>query len=231
MSDLTETAEETTSEVPAWTAQLPDDYKNDPDFTGHAKLGDLAKNYKELKGKAEKSVEIPGDEASDEERTAFFTRLGRPEKAEDYEFETPTLPEGMAVSDDLVQGFRGKAHSLGLNKGQAQALYNWFNEASAGLYNTHQGTLKQQTEKASKELKEEWGTEHKANLTLAERAAKHYGFEDFKGMSNADKKACLKIAQAVGEATFISGSTPSGNGSNDLNTIYTTMQDMPDRVD
>ena len=239
MSDLTtETTEEQTTEeaqaeeskTPPWTAQLPDDYKDDPDFTGHAKLGDLAKNYKELKAKAEKSIEVPGENATDEEQAAFYNKLGRPEKAEDYEFKTSDIPDGLTLSDDLVQGFRGKAHSLGLNKGQAQVLFNWYMETSVGLYNAHKGTLKQESEKQTKALKEEWGNEYKPNMTLAERAAKKFGFEDFKGMSNADKKACLEIAKAVGEANLIIGdSRPGSAGGVDLNKRYPSMKDMKNR--
>src|ERR1700691_545729 len=95
----TKAAEPTTITVTAreWTASLPADLKDNKAFSSYKTIGDLAKDHlaladkvKEfdgLKAKLEDSIPKLPDDASDEERTIYFNALGRPEKAEEYEFD------------------------------------------------------------------------------------------------------------------------------------------------
>ncbi len=68
----------------------------------------------------------PAHDASEEERAAFFTAIGRPENAAEYDFPEIELPENFELDEDLQSMFREKAHELGLTAEQVRGLYEWF---------------------------------------------------------------------------------------------------------
>lgn len=71
-------------------------------------------------------VRMPGEEDGEEERNAFYAALGRPEGADGYALPEMELPEGYEVKGELLAGFKGKAHALGLTPQQVEGLYSWF---------------------------------------------------------------------------------------------------------
>jgi hypothetical protein len=54
----------------------------------------------------------------------WFKAAGRPEKADDYEFKRPTLPEDLPYDEEEEKNFRQWAHANGFNKKQAANLYD-----------------------------------------------------------------------------------------------------------
>ena len=90
------------AQAPAdWRSGLPEDIRNDPSLADIKDVGSMAKSYingQKLIGK--NRIALPGEGATDEEISAFHSQLGRPEKAEGYQFgERPTLPEGMEYDE------------------------------------------------------------------------------------------------------------------------------------
>ena len=90
-----------------WRAQLPDDLKENEAFTGFEKIGDFANAYlkkgktqSDLEGKLTNSIQLLKDDASDEDRATFFSKIGRPDKPEGYEFKKPDLPEGITYDEN-----------------------------------------------------------------------------------------------------------------------------------
>ncbi len=71
-------------------------------------------------------VRIPDDKDDEEQRSAFYAALGRPEIADGYQLPEMELPEGYEVKQALIAGFKEAAHSLGLTPPQVEGLYQWF---------------------------------------------------------------------------------------------------------
>src|SRR6185437_3686507 len=101
----------------------PDVAKQYPTLTKFKDLPSLAKSYAELEKSYGSSLRMPAPDAPQEERDAFYSKLGRPESPDKYEIK---FGEGVAVDDKLLGSFREAAHKLGLSQQQAQALGEWW---------------------------------------------------------------------------------------------------------
>lgn len=157
---------------PTWIEQLPEDMRGDESLYGHQKLGDFVKAHKALAAEREGSIKVPGENATDAERAAFLTALGRPESPDKYTFGKPEgLPEGLPYSTESEQAFKTYFHELGVPDKQAGALWTKYHEIAAQGFNAQQQAEKAATAKAIETLQSEWpGDNFKVNTELAHRA-------------------------------------------------------------
>jgi hypothetical protein len=126
-------------EHPTWTEQLPEAMRTEENykiFDQYEKLGDFTSDFikvkgdlsslsgerDELKGKVgtfeqqlAKMVAIPGEEATDEEKKAFYEKFGVPESIEGYGFEDLAKDE---LGKKALEGFKDAK----LNKSQAKKM-------------------------------------------------------------------------------------------------------------
>ena len=166
--------------APAWIAQLPDDLKGNEAFTGYKTIGDLAKDHLVVKGKA---TELEGklgtdyvpkltENATQEQRDAYYKAIGRPDKPEGYEFGKPdNWPEGVPYSTERETEFRQKAFEIGLPKDAAEAAVKWYNDRLVALHTEINTQREQEKQKAISEIKTEWGNKFDENAALAKRVA------------------------------------------------------------
>lgn len=166
--------------------------------------------------KAGRAVIVPKDDATPEERSAFFERLGRPADATGYEFE---VPEGSP--DGYADGARAKFHELGLTAAQAKALVEWNNEFAT----THatkaaesaEATRLADEQRQEQELKTEWGAAYDEKVGQAKTAAKAFGLDEaqldklegalgFSGLM----KFMQNLGARVGESGFHDGEGGTG---------------------
>ena len=102
---------------------------------GLGTIGDLGQSFIDLQGESasskeqmdtlnkqlENSIQKLGEDASDEDKAAFFNALGRPEEATGYDLKKPDLPEGLIYDEAMEGRFRDAAHKFGLSQAQAEA--------------------------------------------------------------------------------------------------------------
>lgn len=187
----------------------------------------LAKQAFEADKFAGSAVQVPKDDASAEDWDKFYAKIGRPEDASKYDFKPPeSMPKDAPYSEDLANGFREKAFSIGLSGKQAAELHDWFAVQQAEAMKTAQGTLASQTaasvEAANAALVEAWGERGgEAYNAQLEMAGRFFEAIDEKGtLGEALSKAGLlgpnrevlvpelAIAMAkAGAAIFTEGST------------------------
>ena len=161
--------------VETWKDGLDEGVRGEKSLEAIKDFGSLVKGYVEgQKMAGKKGLVVPGEGASDEERNAFFTAVGRPEKATDYKFEKAQLPDGM-VADEKMEGvFRDIAHKHGLNNAAASAIVSGINKYMIDGFNTNNKAT-EDNQKASVELlKKTWGKDYDANFKLAETAFKSF---------------------------------------------------------
>lgn len=151
-------------------AELPALVTEAPDFST------FVKNAVELKAYQGDSLRIPGPESTDEDRTAFHTKLaervpgvyympdpenpeqikalqrklGAPEDGNGYTF---TPPEGGDLDETMTAQYRGWANDLDMTQAQADGIYKKFNEYQLAAV----GALKQGHGEKITALKAEWG--------------------------------------------------------------------------
>ena len=96
----TETAVESSVDTGSsvdWKNALPDDVKTDPSLADIKDVGGLAKSYIHAqKMVGTDKISLPTENATPEEMSTFYDRLGRPKE---YEFSKAELPEGMDYNE------------------------------------------------------------------------------------------------------------------------------------
>ena len=138
-----------------------------------AKFGgtnDLAKAYVDLEAKfgSQNRIELPTQDSTDEDRAAFWNKLGRPETADAYT--DPPIPEDFAVKErpeEQLQDFHKLAHEQGLSDRQAAGLVEWWTKTTNQMHlDTLEGmrTASIETEAL---LKKEWADAYEQRVRMA----------------------------------------------------------------
>jgi len=189
MSEEVQATETQPAPAGDWKDSLSEDMKNNPSLSDIKDVDALAKGYVNAQGMIGRSVRIPGEDASDEARSDFYSslekvpgvyhvdeedkgklyeRLGRPQSAEGYEYD---LGEKSEVLDKAALGqYNQKFHEIGLSNSQAQELVSM--EIARSEQMTEQ--LQASRESGEAKLKEVWGPDYDARLHGAKEVARHY---------------------------------------------------------
>jgi hypothetical protein len=150
---------------------LPPDLKDNPAISGHTDLESLARehiNAQSLIGK--KGIIPPGENATPEEVSEFQVKLGKPEKAENYDFEGLTVPEGLPWDDGFALQMIDSMHRNGLTQAQLKGVLSDYMERQGTTWNEMQGTLQSNYEETVRDFQKRWGKAYQANVDLAQRA-------------------------------------------------------------
>jgi hypothetical protein len=173
------------NQAPGWIAQLPDDLKGNETFTGFKTIGELAKAHldntgkvTELEGKVANSIPKLSENATDEDKAAFRAALGVPESPDKYEFERPTMPDGIPYNEPLEQWFRNEAHKAGISGEAAKSLYNGFNNFSLAFLQSLEQQRTATLDAGMKALKEEWGGKFDEKVAIVKEVQKAIGLAD-----------------------------------------------------
>lgn len=163
------TSADTDTEIPAWISQLPEELRSNADsmkqFAKFKKIGDLAKSYSELESKLGSSLIKPGDDSTDEERSAFYEKLGRPKSADGYSF----------ANDENAKPFLELAFKNNLTEAQAKSLYESFNEMNQQIVKDQAQRIVQGAKETEDKLRAEYGSKYSEKLTMLERGIMAYG--------------------------------------------------------
>lgn len=150
-----------------WRAALPDDLKQNEALSGYQNIGEVAKDYLQLKEESANVIKKPGENATDEDRAAFQAQLnevlGVPDSIEGYEIQPPELPEGMVYDETLSNKMLETLHKAGAPKALAQELFNQFNQYHIDLHNEFQEYQTNKEAEQTQALKELWKDNFDAN--------------------------------------------------------------------
>lgn len=128
-------------------------------------------NLEKLKGaSAEELIKMPTDDAS---RNDMYSRLGRPEEADQY-----VLTDGEAdpeMSDSETKWLKEAMHKAGLSSSGAKEFYDGLIEHSREGAKASDEALAQEKESEMMELRKEYGTKFDERIELANRALKSAG--------------------------------------------------------
>lgn len=220
------------ADLPGWLAGVKQDYRDS--VKGFKTPTDLVTDYLETKSKLENAVFLPGEDADEQERVAFLSKLGVPETKDGYELQQPQdLPKGMEYDRETETWFRDKAHELGLSKNQAEQLYAEFNDRQVKAFTTTQAERERKRKETEEALREQYGDKYDTNMELARRAVRQLGTDDFDamlertGLTNdpAMVRFFVELGQRMGPDSVLSGGHGLGVPSTDPND--TGAWDMP----
>lgn len=203
----------TPSERPAWMSSLPDAYKESETFSQFKEPSQAWERFDKLLEAEGRSVAIPGETATDEERAAFYNKLGRPEKIEGYELKKPEkLPEGVPYSPEMITAFSNLAFEAGLSKAQAVKVHDWYYQSVVKGAEMQAKDDDKELSDSINSLKNEWkGDTYKTNEEIAIRGFKTFS-KDIKdaellletakvgSVKLGNHPAFLKLFHAIGKA-------------------------------
>jgi hypothetical protein len=196
--------------APEWLGGLPEELRGDATLSRYKSVEELARGHIETKRLATSKLAIPGEGAKPEEWGAVWDALGRPKAPTDYE-----IPVGEGGAEGpMAEAFRPLAHQLGLNKGQAKGLAEFFNAQTATL---QEGYYAKGAEEIAA-LKGELGAEYDGKVAAARAVYARLGFPpefadqlDQKVGSAGLLKGFIRLAEVTGEHG-LAGADGGGGG-------------------
>lgn len=188
---------------------IPDEYKDKSWAKSIDSMDSLLKqfdNAQSLIGK--KTIGVPAEDASPEEWKDFYTKMGRPEAADAYEFEPQAAPEGFEIPDDFKRSedeeklLKGIFHEAGLTKAQAKEVLKQTDKA---FFEKYQEQVKEyEAQKAARDtemvslFEKHFPGEKENAIAVAETMLKKYvpqGMED--EVRALDNKAMLALSSVL----------------------------------
>ena len=124
---------------------------------------EVGKYIKELQSFAGKKGDIPKPDATDEEWSEFYSKLGRPENIDGYDFTVGDEFRELVGEDSApffekaVEGFKEQAYSMGASSEKAEELVDWYLGMVAQEIEESNAAMKEADEAMDKELRGEWG--------------------------------------------------------------------------
>ena len=202
-------------QVPPWKMQLSDDLKANRNLDKFDGYTSLARSYLELEGKMGNMISVPGEEASDEERAAFYGKIGRPETADKYDLSLKDgIPEYLKNSlAGSEESFRKRLHKSGVPQSAAAEIYNWIQDELKIGDEAMASFQKSQLEASEKTLREEWKGDFDKNVVTMTEGLKRFANDDFvnfakqSGLANNAEfcRVFYRIGKAISEDGFIEG--------------------------
>lgn len=174
-----------------WKATLGDGYGQ------HEKLlaakgwkgpGDVLSGYGELeKLVGADKIALPGKDAKPEDWNPVWSKLGRPDKPEGYQF---TKPEGFdGYTDEFAGIYRDAAHKANLTGAQAAAMHDWFVGQALEQHKAAEAAQAKAQADLDATLTKEWGADKAKNTELARRGLERLG---------ASQEALASVEKAAG---------------------------------
>lgn len=169
----------------------------------------LLSSYRELRKNMDSSVRVPTPETSQEERQAFFQRLGTPESLEGYEVEEGT--------EEWATKAREAAHKAHLTKDQWTTLA----KAQKEMIQSQRQEWEKKLTSSQEESKSRYGDSYQEKVDKAKAAMEtlagknEFLAESFKGIDLRDTGA-LELFNMVGDM-MTDGTAPADGGTAETN--------------
>lgn len=170
------------------------------DHHGFENPGSVVKsfaNVQKLMGHpADRILKMPDDKSTPEQWNEYYTKLGRPAKAEDYK-----LPVPAGDSGEFAKTAANWMHKAGVPAGMATKLATEWNEFVAGNMKAAKTTNDAKIATENNELKTEWGGEYDKNFAVVDRALTEFGVtkEQMDGLRSVlGPKSAMKLFHKIG---------------------------------
>lgn len=205
-------------ETPWWNAvpeQPVRDFMEAKQYRDPATAAVALYNLNKLQNGAPDVVALPGKDADPKAWDSFYSKLGRPEKAEGYDLK---FGADVAVHDGALAVGKEIFHMLGAPPEKAQAAANKWNGFVAQQAQAQADAARAQNEQALTALQTQWGKDLDANKAAGQRvlqAMRKEGLteDDLAAVENSiGSAAVVKMLAIIGKRTA-EGTFSGGSGS------------------
>jgi len=173
-----------------WRDSLSVDLRNNPTLETIPDIETLAKNHINVqKLIGTEKIERPKEDWTPEQFSDFYTKLGRPAEAGDYDLDAIARPENLPWDDGFQDSMVSIMHEAGLSQTQVSKILSGYIESVGGQYTEATGEAQRSRETGIADLRSEWGKSFDSQVDLAKRAFRSGAgdaFEQVAGMMLAD---------------------------------------------
>ncbi len=204
---------------PTWQDSVAED--NRSGVSKFETVDSLAKGYIELERSMGGKVNLPGENATPEEKSAFYGKVGRPEDSKGYE--RPQLGEGEEYNEELMGSLTQAAFDAGVSKQQFSALAEKYIEMQTAEKVAKQEAddteYERHKDESDRVLHQVMGANYDKNIELSKRAYTEYASPELRAILDTDKYSSLKnepefinmwvkVAEKQMDDTLIKGDLP-----------------------
>ncbi|MGR3292488.1 MAG: hypothetical protein ACUZ9M_00565 [Candidatus Scalindua sp.] len=188
--------EETQTSTTSWKDGVEKELRFSKDGTDRlARFDDsdasvMATSYLRYENSQNDRVKIPTAESGDEEKSAFYNKMGRPERADGYTM--PELAEGQELDKELFNGWAAVAHESGMSDPQFTSLVNKYLELETQQRESELVEFNRYKEESIRKMHEEYGADYDKNIELSKRAYTEYANDALKELLETDKFISLR---------------------------------------
>ena len=174
----TETAQPTTpvatpaaQPTSSWKDSISEDFRNDPSIEKFTEIDALAKSYiNATKMIGQDKIVIPTKNSTQETWEEAYTKLGRPESPEKYNFDVKS--DVVNMDESAIKSFAEQSHKLGLNNKQAEGILDFYKNNMEGTAQQAKIDTETAQSQAEQELRQEWGRDFEGKVKQAGALAK-----------------------------------------------------------
>ena len=198
-----------------WKSALPKELQEEPSLKVIHDLTGLAKSYvnaQKLVG-ADK-IPVPSKHATEDDWKNVFHKLGLPQDSKEY---VVKFKEGVSIDEEFSNQFKEVAFKSGVLPKQAQALADWWSDASLKAEQTLVEKHKAKDAQELETLKSTWGEAFDVKVNYARQALVELNdpeftkFLDQTGLGNNAK--VIKALAGLGEKFLKESSEKGGKGT------------------
>jgi|SRR6266850_2545966 len=140
-----------------WKSQIPDELKAEKVWADVPDFPTLAKRFVDGHKYNVGALRLPPKGARPEAWDEVYSKLGRPEKPDQYEVTPPPMPEGVPWDTGAQAQFLEHSHKLGLTSAQVQGVLDYYGDYLAKGVEQSQQQTRQSAEDTLKSLEQEYG--------------------------------------------------------------------------
>ncbi len=207
--------EQQEQEIPSWRDQIDKEISTSAAFEkfNGKEINDLATSYYHLEKKlGGNPIVMPTEESTEDQWNEYYSQLGRPKEAGDYELDAVERPEGFNDNPEYEKAFKEAAYKTGSNNKQANEIWKALQKTAANDYNSAVTANNDKVKTSFQELEKEWGGAYKERMENANRAVERVGGQElveWMKQSGADKQTILIKAFAEVGASLKEDSLPN----------------------
>ena len=171
----TETVQPTTTPAAqptlSWKDSISEDYRNDPSIEKFTEIDALAKSYiNATKMIGQDKIVIPTKNSTQETWDEAYTKLGRPESADKYNFDVKS--DVVNMDENAIKSFAEQSHKLGLNNKQAAGILDFYKNNMEGTAQQAKIDTETAQSQSEQQLRQEWGRDFDGKVKQAGALAK-----------------------------------------------------------
>ena len=150
---------------------IPEDLREHPSLSPIKDVGNLAKSYinaQQLIG----ADKLPAPKnPSEEQLSAIYNYLGKPESADAYEFAV----DGNVITEEVATSYKDVAHKLNLTPQQASGILDYYKGLADSSQEQAGQQMEFQREEVENNLKKEWGQAYDQKIAGAGQVINQFG--------------------------------------------------------